>query len=304
MHPHLPSRLLPVSLWILSLFITQFVTAQAPKRPELIGIASVEVQVTDLKKAATFYRDMLGYSTTTTPAGSGKAAALWIKVNHRQTIIVRDGLPTGQIERFIAVGVQTTDAEAMRAYLKSKGIDVPDSLNKKEKGKLSFTIQDPDQHAITFVQYLPIAGQPATVQYAAGKALSDRILHAGLTIRDAAAADRFYKDVLGFSEIWRGGANDSVTSWINMRLPESTDYLEYMLTTTTPTKQQLGSSHHIALLVPDMQKAVDALRIRTAKYNYPAAAPRIGRNKRWQLNLYDPDGTRIELMEPFPMRGD
>jgi hypothetical protein len=31
-------------------------------------------------------------------------------------------------------------------------------------------------------------------------------------------------------------------------------------------------------------------------------APRVGRNKRWQLNLYDSDGSRTELMEPFTMR--
>jgi hypothetical protein len=24
----------------------------------------------------------------------------------------------------------------------------------------------------------------------------------------------------------------------------------------------------------------------------------IGRNRKWQLNLFDPDGTRAELMEP------
>ena len=30
--------------------------------------------------------------------------------------------------------------------------------------------------------------------------------------------------------------------------------------------------------------------------------PRIGRNLRWQLNLYDPDGTRVELMEPATAR--
>ena len=26
--------------------------------------------------------------------------------------------------------------------------------------------------------------------------------------------------------------------------------------------------------------------------------PRVGRNKRWLLNLFDPDGNRSELMEP------
>ncbi len=29
--------------------------------------------------------------------------------------------------------------------------------------------------------------------------------------------------------------------------------------------------------------------------------PKIGRDGKWQLNLYDPDGTRVELMEFTPV---
>jgi hypothetical protein len=29
--------------------------------------------------------------------------------------------------------------------------------------------------------------------------------------------------------------------------------------------------------------------------------PKIGRDGKWQLNLYDPNGTRAELMEPKPV---
>ena len=32
------------------------------------------------------------------------------------------------------------------------------------------------------------------------------------------------------------------------------------------------------------------------------ANPSIGVNNRWQLNLFDPDGTRVELMEPWTVR--
>ncbi len=87
-----------------------------------------------------------------------------------------------------------------------------------------------------------------------------------------------------------------------MHVPESTAYLEYMLVTGPVDRQQLGSLHHIALMVPDMQQALERLHENAAGTNYRIAAPRVGRNKRWQLNLFDPDGTRIELMEPFTMR--
>jgi hypothetical protein len=34
----------------------------------------------------------------------------------------------------------------------------------------------------------------------------------------------------------------------------------------------------------------------------PPAKPQIGRDGKWQLNLYDPNLTRVELMEPKPVR--
>ena len=120
---------------------------------------------------------------------------------------------------------------------------------------------------------------------------------------DEAAATRFYKDVLGFSEIWRGGRSEGVTDWVNMRVPDGTDYLEYMLVSSPPDRRQRGVLHHVALLVPDIQAAWEAAGARTpAEKRAALGPPNVGRNGRWQLNLYDGDGTRTELMEPFTVR--
>ena len=35
--------------------------------------------------------------------------------------------------------------------------------------------------------------------------ISERMIHVGVTVRDRTAADRFYKDILGFQSIWYGG---------------------------------------------------------------------------------------------------
>lgn len=276
--------------------------AQTTKRPDIIGIAAVELQVSNTKKALTFYEGLLGYTCKALPSTSGKQPSFIIRVNQRQSIGLQGGLPEGQIERLVAIGLQTTDAAAMRIYLKDKGIVVPDTLNRTAHHSLSFSIEDPEKRQIRFIQFTGPGNEAAFLKSATSDIISDRILHAGLTISNLPQAHAFYQDILGFSEIWRGGSNDSITNWINMRLPESTDYIEYMLVSSPPNKQQLGSLHHIALLVPDMQKAVDILRVRASKTNYMLAAPRIGRNNKWQLNLYDPDGTRVELMEPFTFR--
>ncbi|MEP6746149.1 MAG: VOC family protein [Bacteroidota bacterium] len=275
------------------------VVAQQIKRPSLMGIAFVELQVSELKKSKIFYGDLLGYTLIPGKMGTGKKLhSIDIKINARQSIKIQDGLPAEQDERFISIAFQTSGAEAMRRYLQSKNIQVPACV-KKENGYLWFEVNDPDGHPIRFVELITNNNAHTLIKT---RAVSTRILHAGLTIVSTTAADAFYKDILGFSEIWRGGSNDSIISWINMRLPESTDYLEYMLTTGSLNRQQLGSAHHIALMVPDMQCALDMLNSKAAAKKYEIAAPRIGRNKRWQLNLYDPDGTRIELMEPFPMK--
>jgi catechol 2,3-dioxygenase-like lactoylglutathione lyase family enzyme len=290
----------PALFLILFSFLTAQGIAQEIIRPPLLGIAYVEIAVSDIDKAAVFYNSLLGYKQIPGKADPGKKIhSFEIRMNARQSVKITGGLPAAQDERLITVAFQTTDIKAMKAYLESKNMKVPEVARDEDRGLLCFQLSDPDKHVITFVQYTSSANtQTSFVANAA--AISARILHAGLTIASPGKADAFYKDILGFSETWRGGSTDSVTSWINMRLPESTDYIEYMLVNAPVNRQQLGSLHHIALMVPDMQQALDVLNNRAN--GYPVAAPRIGRNKRWQLNLFDPDGTRVELMEPFPMK--
>ena len=92
--------------------------------------------------------------------------------------------------------------------------------------------------------------------------LSTRLYHTGVAVRDEAAAHAFYRDVLGFEETWRGGSDPARVSWVNMRVPDGTDYVEYMLNDKPPTRQQLGSQHHACLLVPDIQAAWEVVRSR------------------------------------------
>ncbi len=275
----------------------------SPPRPLIIGVAHIAFQVSDIAKARDFYSGLLGYEEPfqiRNPDGS--LALTYFKVNDRQYIEIFPGLPPDQDERLRHIAFETTDIEALRVYLKSKGVKVPDQHRQGRDGNFNFTVTDPDGHTVEFVQYRPGSlHTKARGRYVSAQRISDRILHVGLTVADASAADKFYKDILGFSEIWRGGRDDATINWINMRVPDGTDYLEYMLTTGKPTRQQLGSSHHVALLVPDIQKALETLRQRV---DDPAQirSPQVGRNRRWQLNLFDPDGSRTELMEPHTIR--
>ena len=275
----------------------------APKRPLILGLAHVAFQVSDLAKAREFYGELLGYDEPFQIRNAdGSLALTYFKVNERQYIEIFPGLPPERDDRLRHIAFETNDLEALRVYLLSKGVKAPDKVNTGRDGNINFTIPDPDGHGVEFVQYR--AGSlhtRAKGRYLSARRISDRILHTGVSVMNQAAADKFYGDVLGLSEIWRGGRDDATINWINMRVPDATDYVEYMLTATKPTRQQLGSMHHIALLVPDMQKALETLRERAGDPTL-IRAPQVGRNRRWQLNLFDPDGSRTELMEPFPIR--
>lgn len=298
-----------IKTWVFLLALTLSLNASAQNqsssasRPLIIGVAHIAFQVSDIAKARDYYSGLLGYEEPfqiRNPDGS--LALTYFKVNDRQYIEIFPGLPPDQDERLKHIAFETTDIEALRQYLKAKGVKVPDQHRQGRDGNFNFTVNDPDGHTVEFVQYRPGSlHTKARGKYISAQRISDRILHVGLTVADAAAADRFYKDILGFSEIWRGGRDEATINWINMRVPDGTDYLEYMLTVGKPTRQQLGSSHHVALMVPDMQKALETLRQRV---DDPAQirSPQVGRNRRWQLNLFDPDGSRAELMEPHPIR--
>ena len=277
----------------------------AINRPPIVGIAHIAFQVSDLAKARAFYGELLGYEEPFRVFNDdGTLLLTYFKVNDRQFIEIFPGLPPEKEDRLSHLALETTDIEALRGYLEEKGLKVPGKVNQGRDGNLNMSLVDPDGHRIEFVQYLPGSLHGKTRgEYIPARRISDRMLHVGVTVSDVATADRFYKDVLGFSEIWRGGMTDSVTHWINMKVPDGTDYVEYMLVTGKVDRQSLGVLHHLALQVPDIQKALEILRQRPSGWD-PALVrpPQVGRNNRWQLNLYDPDGSRTELMEPFTIR--
>jgi catechol 2,3-dioxygenase-like lactoylglutathione lyase family enzyme len=271
-------------------------------RPPILGIAHVSYKVGDINKAREFYGKFLGYEEAFTYYNKdGSVSVTFFKVNDRQYIEITPTLIPGIPDRLNHICFETTDIELMRQYLASKGIKVPDKLITGRDRNLHFTVSDPNGHVVEFVQI--IIGSDHNL--AKGKFLndiriSDRIPHLGVTVKNIETENKFYKDILDFSEIWRGGITDSVTSYVNMKIPESTDYIEYMIVDDKLTEDRLHSAHHICLAVPDLQKTIDKLLERSVKVKMDL--PKIGRNNRWLLNMYDADGTRIELMEPHTFK--
>ena len=272
-----------------------------PARPRVLGISHVAFQVSDLGAARAFYEVFLGYrARPVAPGKDGPTEPLLVPVNDRQYVELRPGLPPGE-DRLDHVALETDDVEAMRRYLAARGIDVPAHAEKDRAGNRSFTVRDPEGHSLELVQ------PPRQAWLASSRAadpVSRRILHAGILIGDLDEATRFYGDALGFTETWRGSSSGIVLSWTNMRVPEGTDYLEFMLYGDLPAPNARGTPHHLCLEVSDVERARARLEARPYRSSYPHTLDaRVGRNRKRQLNLFDPDGTRVELMEPDTIDG-
>ena len=262
---------------------------EAPQRPPIVGVSHITLETNDIASAQAFYGKGLGFAEMST----GR-----FKVNDHQYIQVLPNLESANQDRLDHIAFETTNVKQLHAYLKANKIPVG-PITKDKDGNLNILLTDPDNHKVEFVQYVKGAIQ----SWAMGQSLpetrvSERIIHVGVTVSDRAAADKFYQDILGFKMTWYGGPTDDSVRWVDMRVPDGTDWLEYMLGNVNPTAKQLGVMHHLALGVPEIQAGFKKV---AANGLNPPQPPKIGRDGKWQLNLYDPNFTRTELMEFKPV---
>ena len=259
--------------------------AAGPKRPRITGISHVAFYSSNLDAANKFYSGLLGLAP-------GPWAGAYV-VGEQRIDLEKDPA-TPPHDRIAHVAFATDDAEAMRAFLAAHAIDVPADVHREKDGTRWFALKDPEGHPIEFVQE---KSAPAKNP----RAISQRLIHAGFVVRDRALEDKFYGDLLGFRVYWHGGMTDDRTEWVDMQVPDGTQWLEYMLIgNANPDARLLGIVNHVALGVPSIKAAAEELRARGWK-DSPQEHPQLGRDGKWQLNLYDPDGTRVELMEFTPV---
>jgi catechol 2,3-dioxygenase-like lactoylglutathione lyase family enzyme len=278
-------------LWLAILALVSISWAQnTVERPPITGIAHVAFYSSNLAAGKEFYAGLLGLATEPARPNMYRVGVQSVEL---------EPLPANHGPDLIAhVAFATPDAEGVRKYLASHGVVVPDRVSTGGDGTVWFAMKDPEGNPIEFVQ-----ARPALTGRSPEVAVSKVMIHAGFVVHDRAAEDKFYKDLLGFRLYWQGGMKDGETDWVDMQVPDGTQWLEYMLVrgTERPSPKVLGVLNHIALGVPEMSDAAQLLKTRGWKPT-DTEKQQIGRDGKWQLNLYDPDGTRVELMEFTPVQ--
>jgi catechol 2,3-dioxygenase-like lactoylglutathione lyase family enzyme len=277
-------------------------------RPRITGISHAAFFVSDLTKARAFYEGFLGFqSPYSIPRKNPDEHLIWIKINDRQSVELFPGSEVApDVDRLYHIAIEVDDADAMLNYLRSKGVQgLPPTTPVGKIGNKNFTIKDPAGNGVEIVQYMPDGW---TVREK-GKFLPDtrvakRISHVGVMTGELDASMKFYRDLLGFRETWRGSSGGKTLNWVNMQVPDGEDYVEFMLYEKYPTTDRLRTMHHICLEVDNVEEAGAILAKRVyPEGSKPATEMKVGVNGKRQINYYDVDGTRVEIMESRTLDG-
>jgi len=263
--------------------------------------------VKDLDKTRQFYEKFLGFGEPFTLPPKGQTTGVriaFIKVNDNQYIEIFNEKDRGE-GQLNHISISTENADKMRDYLATKGVEVPATVGKGQTRNKNFNIKDPDGHIVEIVEYQPDSWTSREKgKFMPPTRIADHIMHVGVLVGDLDKSLAFYHGILGFKEFWRGSGSGKSLSWVNMRVPEGDDYVELMLYSKLPAPTDRGTKNHMSLTIPDADKALAELKKRAATGLYSREMViQTGVNKKRQINLYDPDGTRVELMEPNTVDG-
>ncbi len=271
-------------------------------RPRITGISHMCVYASDLAESEKFYAHILGATKGSDPQDPAGTRYYFSSTQFVEVL----PLPAEHtLSRMACVAYSTEDAAAMRAYLGSRGLESVGELRSAPDGSRWFDTRDPEGNVVEF--YQPGRAYQPSAKAVSVAPIATRIIHVGYLVHDRAAEDHFYREILGFRPYWYGAMQAGLVDWVSQQVPDGHDWLEYMLVgegSTTPLSRvdarELGVLNHFSLGVPNMEKAVTTL-IGAERLSPRHDGPQMGKDGKWQANLYDPDGTRVELMEFQPV---
>lgn len=270
----------------------QLVAQEKPRRPRITGIDHVRLYVSDIAKSREFYSRSVGLSTTA--EGACRTAAYPCLPVDRNGQIELQAAPSPAPTNWVAeIAYTTDDIEQMRRYVLAHHIEAS-PISSDSNGARHFELRDPEGNPLAFVQRSAGFAEWLT----SARQVGTRLLHAGFVVKDVAAENKFYLDLLGFRLYWRGGFKDDGLDWYEIQVPEGDNWIEYMLNIpANADHKELGVQNHFSLGVKDIHVAAEQLR----KNGIPKIdGPEIGRDGKWGIDVYDPDGTRVEVMEFTP----
>jgi catechol 2,3-dioxygenase-like lactoylglutathione lyase family enzyme len=262
---------------------------EPPSRPHIFGITRVQIFAKDLHASRDFYVKVLNHAHDCNWCEDEPDPGL--RVNIAQAIVLSAAPSRKPSNRIGEIAFVTDDLALLRRYFTHHKLIVS-KPNKPTDNYLM--VLDPEGHHIAFVE------RSAKLE----KLLSThasvmRLFHVGFTVHGREAEDRFYEDILGFKVCPSDGVSDDEANLVDLQVPDGTDRLEYILGVPPNSDPHApGAVDRIALSIENLKSAAEQLwddRVLPILQE-----PKIGRDGKLRLDLYDPDGTRVELRELVP----
>src|SRR6266852_864950 len=169
-----------------ALIAMSLLAQQAIERPKILGVAHMAVYVTDLTRTRQFYEDFLGFGEPFTLSAKGGAGVriAFIKVNDHQYLEIFNEKDRGE-GRLNHISFYTENADQMRDYLASKGVEVPEKVGTGQTRNKNFNIKDPDGHIVEIVEYQPDSWTAREAgKFMPPTRISAHIMHVGILVGD------------------------------------------------------------------------------------------------------------------------
>jgi len=280
--------------------------AQGPVTPAqelpILGLAGITFQVTDLDKARHYYDGVLGFAEAfTLKDARGRVTSVFFKVNDDQYVEVVSGLPPGALHRQVRVVFQSSDVNRLHEIYAARGLN-PSPVTRGADGNPVFRVIGPDDATLDFIQYVPGSQQTlAKGKFLDPRRLSTHLWHVGIYTKDRNSVTPFYQDKLGFDRgrDLPGGRGEYIET------PSSDSNTETKFPRLDPNnpatraqydREVMGAVQHMAIEVTDMRRTRDLAQQRGGLTDLQVRA-HVGNNRHWLMHLFDPDGSRTEVME-------
>jgi len=283
--------------------LTIRLNAQVPvTRPKITGIAYVRFESDDVEKSRAFYEKILGLAS----GGNGCEGVSnpCFVINSWQHLELIQAQSGDQGSFLSEIALATTDVKQMHEYLYEHGVR-SSQIARLPSGRLFFETEDPEHNRIAFVERTDESTSSSrkvqgAVHGTVRKQVGNQMLHVGFVAKDLEQMKKFYVDLLGFRLYWYGCFKDDGVDWYEIQVPDGNNWIEFMLNIPgTADRQELGVQNHFSLGVSDANAAAAMLRANGATQ---FDGPEIGRDGKNSLDIYDPDLTRVEVMELSPSK--
>jgi catechol 2,3-dioxygenase-like lactoylglutathione lyase family enzyme len=267
-------------------------TQRNPSRPKIYSVAFVRLKATHLEKSNAFYAKVLGLKPGADDCKGISAPCFAINPYQHVELTQTGSRSAGSFLEL--VGFNVSDVAQMRKFLAAKAV-ASSKITRGPNGLRFIEASDPEGNRLAFVE---LSGNDSQIDGL--RQIGNRMLHAGFVVKDIDLMKKFYMDLLGFRLYWYGGFKDDGTDWYEIQVPDGDNWVEFMLNISpTADHQELGVQNHFSLGVTSVNAAASKLRENGAtKFD----GPEVGRDGKNAIDIYDPDLSRVEVMDFTPTK--